>query len=89
MSKSKLKRLATQIPWPLKDWSYEEMKADYEKELVGCWIDPPTGWMYGFPAIYDGKMPFRDWIESKGYPMEDWDKWAKNHVRTWKNVEGA
>lgn len=46
------------------------------------WIDPPSGWMYGFPAIYDpdkdGSMI--DFMRSKGVP-EDIIK--LNHVRTW------
>ena len=50
------------------------------------WVDPPEGWKYGFPAIYDpvndGKM--RDWIVRKGYPLltikEYGESWA---VRTW------
>jgi len=50
------------------------------------WVDPPQGWKYGFPAIYDpvndGKM--RDWIVRKGYPLltinEYGEQWM---VRTW------
>ena len=50
------------------------------------WVDPPEGWKYGFPAIFDpvndGKM--RDWIVRKGYPLltikEYGESWA---VRTW------
>ena len=50
------------------------------------WVDPPEGWKFGFPAIYDpvndGKM--RDWIVRKGYPLltikEYGESWA---VRTW------
>ena len=50
------------------------------------WVDPPEGWKYGFPAIYnpvnDGKM--RDWIVRKGYPLltikEYGEQWM---VRTW------
>jgi len=54
------------------------------------WVDPPEGWRYGFPAIYDpekdGQM--RDWIISKGYPakliQEYGDSWA---VRCWSAEE--
>jgi hypothetical protein len=54
------------------------------------WVDPPEGWRYGFPAIYDpekdGQM--RDWIISKGYPakliQEYGDSWA---VRCWSAKE--
>jgi len=50
------------------------------------WVDPPEGWKYGFPAIYDpekdGQMS--EWIVRKGYPLltikEYGDAWA---VRCW------
>jgi hypothetical protein len=50
------------------------------------WIDPPEGWRYGFPAIYDpekdGQMS--DWIVRKGYPLltikEYGESWT---VRCW------
>jgi len=50
------------------------------------WVDPPEGWKYGFPAIYDpekdGQM--REWIVRKGYPLltikEYGESWA---VRCW------
>jgi len=50
------------------------------------WVDPPEGWKYGFPAIYDpdtdGQMS--DWIVKKGYPInliqEYGESWA---VRSW------
>jgi hypothetical protein len=73
MSKSEMKRKKIQQQW-----------SEWEQNIVGHFVDPPTGWMYGFPAIYDGKQPLRDWIESKGYPMKDWDDWARNYVRVWK-----
>ena len=55
-----------------------------QSEMI--WVDPPEGWKYGFPAIYDpvndGKM--RDWIVRKGYPLltikEYGEQWM---VRTW------
>lgn len=60
---------------------------DYEKNLVGCYIDPPTGWMYGFPCEFKPKegQTLRDFVEEKGYPMKDWDDWAKNYVRVWRD----
>ena len=50
------------------------------------WVDPPEGWKFGFPAIYDpekdGQMS--DWIVRKGYPLltikEYGESWA---VRCW------
>lgn len=61
----------------------------HDKQLVGKWIDPPTGWMYGFPKQFlptEGQT-LRDFIEASGYPMKDWDNWAKNHVRFWKETK--
>ena len=54
------------------------------------WVDPPEGWRYGFPAIYDPAIDgvMRDWIISKGYPakliQEYGDSWA---VRCWSAEE--
>ena len=60
-----------------------------EEELKACvklWVDPPEGWKFGFPAIYDpvndGKM--RDWIISKGYPVQIIKEYGNQWmVRSW------
>ena len=50
------------------------------------WVDPPEGWKYGFPAIYDPETDgqLSDWVVRKGYPLltikEYGDSWA---VRCW------
>jgi hypothetical protein len=50
------------------------------------WIDPPEGWKFGFPAIYDPETDgqIREWIVNKGYPVsliqEYGESWA---VRCW------
>ena len=54
------------------------------------WVDPPEGWKYGFPAIYDpetdGQMS--EWIVRKGYPLltikEYGEQW---HIRCWPAEE--
>jgi hypothetical protein len=54
------------------------------------WVDPPEGWKFGFPAIYDpdtdGQMS--EWIVNKGYPVqiikEYGESWA---VRCWPAEE--
>jgi hypothetical protein len=57
---------------------------------IRLWVDPPEGWRYGFPAIYDPAIDgvMRDWIISKGYPakliQEYGDSWA---VRCWSAKE--
>lgn len=50
------------------------------------WVDPPEGWRYGFPAIYDpekdGQMS--DWIVRKGYPLVTIKAYGKSWaVRCW------
>lgn len=39
------------------------------------YIDPPSGWKYGFPKIYnpatDGKV--MDWLVENGYPQKEID----------------
>ena len=54
------------------------------------WVDPPEGWKYGFPAIYDPETDgqLSDWVVRKGYPLltikEYGDAWA---VRCWPAEE--
>jgi len=39
------------------------------------WIDPPSGWKYGFPKpIPDDVVDFEDWLVSEGYPRAEIDK---------------
>jgi len=49
-------------------------------------IDPPSGWMYGFPTIYD-KGPdqtIEEWLVSKGYPQKLIDQGMHKHCRYWE-----
>jgi len=46
------------------------------------WIDPPYGWRYGFPKIYDSTKPLDIWLMENGYPQEDVN-FALNYLRTW------
>lgn len=89
-----LVNIVTSLSIQSKDLSIKREKAMREVQRLGqeiqgehmIWVDPPEGWKYGFPAIYDpvndGKM--RDWIVRKGYPLltikEYGESWA---VRTW------
>lgn len=45
------------------------------------WVDPPSGWRYGFPKIYDpdkdGDMT--EWLAAQGYPEEG----EPSYVRCW------
>jgi hypothetical protein len=48
------------------------------------YVDPPSGWQYGFPAPYDEKKDgsLQDFFLSKGYPKKD-VKWASENCRMW------
>jgi len=54
------------------------------------WVDPPEGWKYGFPAIYDAETDgqMSEWIVRKGYPLltikEYGEQW---HIRCWPAEE--
>lgn len=67
-------------------WDYEsnvtEDYSDTAKYLT--WIDPPSGWKYGFPKPYDkDKHPnFRQWLLDEGYPEKDVD-FGMQYIRTW------
>jgi hypothetical protein len=54
------------------------------------WVDPPEGWKFGFPAIYDpdtdGQMS--EWIVNKGYPIEVIKEYGESWaVRCWPAEE--
>lgn len=42
-------------------------------------VDPPSGWMYGFPKIWDSEKdkPIPEWLAENGYPEK------ATHIRTW------
>ena len=46
------------------------------------WVDPPSGWKYGFPKVYDrvNDPPMKEWLLANGLPEHlakvDW-------VRCW------
>lgn len=48
------------------------------------WIDPPNGWRYGFPQVWDSeKHPdIREWLLISGYPRDDVD-FALHYCRSW------
>lgn len=33
------------------------------------WVDPPSGWMYGFPKVWDEDIDeeLPDWLAANGY----------------------
>lgn len=61
-------------------------KEIYKKPL---WCDPPTGWRYGFPKVYDAnKHPdFYKWITDEGYPQSEIDRYGKEFYCRWWETE--
>jgi hypothetical protein len=47
-------------------------------------VDPPSGWLYGFPAAWDETQPLEEFLRSKGLP-ENLIKLG--HVRIWEKNE--
>lgn len=41
------------------------------------WIDPPSGWKYGFPRPYDPVLgqSIDEWLLANGYPQNEIDQW--------------
>ena len=46
------------------------------------WIDPPSGWKYGFPKLYDNTIPLDKWLVDSGYPQKDVN-FAVQYLRIW------
>ena len=54
------------------------------------WVDPPSGWRYGFPQIWDStKDPDVDnWLESAGYPWTVRESYGQHfYMRMWEVAE--
>ena len=54
------------------------------------WIDPPNGWRYGFPKIYNTEsgMTIMEWLVSEGYPQKEIDYLGRLfYMRQWKAAE--
>jgi hypothetical protein len=53
-------------------------------------VDPPSGWMYGFPKecheFLDSDFNMKQWLIDNGYP-EDQAEFASHHYRYWFNEE--
>lgn len=46
-------------------------------------IDPPSGWKYGFPKEIKPGQDTRELLLNSGYPQNDVD-WALQNCRTWE-----
>lgn len=54
------------------------------------WVDPPSGWKFGFPKLYDRSTDNPDvveWIVANGYPRKLMESY-KDHFcyRMWEDV---
>jgi hypothetical protein len=51
-------------------------------------IDPPSGWLYGFPKAIPDDVEFGDyikWMVDNGYPQSEVDKYGEYFIyRTWE-----
>ena len=56
------------------------------------WIDPPSGWRYGFPKIYDRLEHGDDitaWLVQEGYPQAEIDRLGTAfYFRSWAADDG-
>jgi len=51
------------------------------------WVDPPNGWKYGFPKIFDHEKDgkFYQWLVAEGYPQAEIDALKDNFwCRQWE-----
>ena len=54
------------------------------------WIDPPAGWRYGFPKVWDqAEQPdFYKWLLSSGYPQHMLDEYGDYfYCKQWAATE--
>lgn len=52
------------------------------------WVDPPSGWRYGFPKQWDGKGNMTDWLVQNGYPKREIDRMGDFFFcRSWQDAE--
>jgi hypothetical protein len=62
--------------WANEDESEEIPQPQPEWRSKPFYVDPPSGWRYGFPKLYDpatdGNM--REWLVKNGYPKSLADK---------------
>ena len=50
------------------------------------WVDPPEGWRFGFPKIWDTELhdSVLDWLDDRGYPKDLRDQYGEYfYVRQW------
>lgn len=54
------------------------------------YVDPPSGWQYGFPKVYDPDTDgdVMKWLVESGYPQELIDSFGEHfYTRQWYQDE--
>ena len=52
------------------------------------WVDPPSGWKYGFPKKWNQQGTSKEWLLKEGYPQEEMDAHGKAfYIRCWETEE--
>ena len=52
------------------------------------WIDPPSGWRYGFPKLWNGQGNLNDWLIREGYPRKEIELLGEQfYVRQWTDED--
>jgi hypothetical protein len=58
--------------------------------MIVVWIDPPSGWKYGFPKSmpkeqYDANPNITQWLLDNGYPQKEIDACGKYmYTQNWE-----
>lgn len=53
-------------------------------------IDPPSGWRYGFPKVFDTVKDgdVMKWLVEQGYPQDEIDQLGKSfYFRSWEATD--
>jgi hypothetical protein len=52
------------------------------------WVDPPSGWKYGFPKLWDCQGSLQEWLVREGYPKREIDSCnGYFYVRQWTDED--
>lgn len=63
--------------------------------MTKVWVDPPSGWAFGFPKIWDQTVvpDLKTWLVNEGYPQEEINRYSSEedgellshfHCRFWE-----
>lgn len=55
------------------------------------WVDPPSGWQYGFPKVVpEGEEPTNEWLVKNGYSQKLIDQLGTAmYVRMWETEDSV